>query len=127
MKYERLTYRLPNGEVRMLDTKFNSLEALRKALIRLNELEDKIEDGTLVELPKIAYFIKQSTREIKKVKVTGIIYGVDSNEAWFDEKAIGDSVFFVGEEAEERLKEVKKAFIEDCKRNGFDCSGEDKE
>ena len=51
MEYERMTHRLPNGEVRTNDTKFNSKEDLIKALYRLNELEDKIEDGTLIELP----------------------------------------------------------------------------
>jgi len=95
--YKRLTFRCYDAIVRLLkDTKFNSkeAEALIEALYRLAELEDKIEDGTLIELPCIRkcethYQVLYQDNETKQV--TYISYGL--NDLW---------------RAEERLKEIKK-------------------
>lgn len=50
-EYKRLTCVMPNGEVRVMTTKFNSKEAMQQAVDRLAELEDAIESGELVRLP----------------------------------------------------------------------------
>lgn len=70
MKYERMTVVLPNGECRIAETKFNGDEAKQKAIDRLAELEDKIEAGTLVELP---------------CKVGDTVYEIDYNREACDE------------------------------------------
>ena len=49
-KYERLTCVI-DGEARVMETEFESKWAMQKAVDRLAELEDKIENGTLIELP----------------------------------------------------------------------------
>lgn len=56
---------------------------------RLGELEDKIEQGLLVELPKKVYEI-------------GYCYGWEINE-----KEIGEDVFLTKEEAEASLQELR--------------------
>ena len=82
---------------------------------RLAELEDKIEQGTLIELPCKVGDIVYETEGVRiyEHKIDRIIYVdkmliYDTNEIMFDERAIGVSVFFTREEAEKRLKELQE-------------------
>lgn len=76
---------------------------------RLAELEDKIEDGTLMELPckagdKVYQF--DNGGEIYESEIKGLIY--DCGNFAFDEMAIGKSVFLTKTEAQARLKELQE-------------------
>ena len=64
-KYKRLTKR--EGE------EVKALEWDGKILHRLAELEDKIENGTLVELPCVAYNVKECKYQIVSTK-NGRVY-----------------------------------------------------
>ena len=128
MKYERLTLVLPNGEVRVAETKFNSDKAKQKAIDRLAELEDKIEAGTLIELP--------FARGTRIYAVCGVYEGVDNlhiqettvtgYEIWLGQFSKTknkllvetslpykksymevDNVFLTKAEAEKRIKELR--------------------
>ena len=74
---------------------------------RLSELENKIEQGTLIELPcKVGDTVYQTDGvRIYESKVELLIY--DCGRWAFNEKAIGTSVFLTREEAEKRLKELQ--------------------
>ena len=95
------------------------------AVDRLAELEDKIEQGTLIELPcKVGdtvywLFTTNIQQEIYECYVTEYIYnkkGLDiclskkclNGYAYFTLKDIGNTVFLTREEAEKRLKELQK-------------------
>ncbi len=102
MKYERLT-------------KVKSTHTIDDALKRLAELEDKIEQGTLIELPcKVGDTVYETEGvRIYEHKIDRIIYVdkmliYDTNEIMFDERAIGVSIFLTREEAEKRLKELQE-------------------
>lgn len=77
-------------------------------LNRLAELEDKIEQGTLIELPcKVGDTVYQTNGvRIYESKVELLIY--DCGRWAFNEKAIGTSVFLTREEAEKRLEELQE-------------------
>ena len=119
MEYERMTHRLPNGEVRTNDTKFNSKEDLIRALYRLNELEDKIENGTLIELlckvgdivwVIVPIGINKHKHKIKKKTVKRIdICRDDVINIVCDGYIgpIGGIIFLKKEEAEARLNELQ--------------------
>ena len=115
MEYDRLTGKSECG--------YNNLDAClncdlemdcglcpywAKALDRLAELEAKIEQGTLIELPcKVGDTVYQTDGvRIYESKVELLIY--DCGRWAFNEKAIGTSVFLTREEAEKRLKELKE-------------------
>lgn len=75
---------------------------------RLYELEDKIENGTLHELPcKVGDKVYQldNAGDIYESEIKCLIY-VTSHIA-FDERSIGTSIFLTKEQAEARLKELK--------------------
>lgn len=87
-----------------------------EAVDRLAELEDKIEKGTIIELPcKVGDTVYQFDNggEVYELMILGItIYknklyyetiGID-----FDNTAIGHSIFLTREEAEKRLKELQE-------------------
>ena len=72
MKYERMTERDEYGNVDIVDVDmvemsgrltFTDLFRVTKALSRLAELEDKIENGTLVEVPKGAVVLTPEERD----------------------------------------------------------------
>lgn len=71
-------------------------------------IKDKIEQGTLIELPcKVGDTVYQTDGvRIYESKVELLIY--DCGRWAFNEKAIGTSVFLTREEAEEKLKELQK-------------------
>ena len=119
MKYERLTERTVNGTAVIDGAKE------REALSRLAELEDKIEQRTMIELPcKVGdtvywLFATNIQQEIYECYVTEFIYnnkGLDiclskkclNGYAYFTLKDIGKTVFLTREEAEKRLKELQE-------------------
>ena len=130
MKYDRLTKRL-YGAVAIED-KFGHLvspydETICNALYRLSELEDKIENGTLIELPCkvgntiwVIYqygdcfgkvdepFIEKDTAKFfvyddNKMKIVPSNYG-ERSDYWY---RVLD-IFLTREEAEKRLKEIQE-------------------
>ena len=86
----------------------SNYERFMETYNRLNDLEDKIENGTLVELPcKVGDAVYQVDSErIYKSTVKIIIY--DTDGIAFDESAIGQYVFLTKEEAEKALAERKE-------------------
>lgn len=114
MKYERLTKknRRSDAIVDMLKSKYSNNTAIK----RLAELEDKIENGTLVELPckvgDMVYFIAKQGMDIYSVEKTIIVdfwcnpmenrfYPIDVNEIPINE------VFLTKADAEKRLEELR--------------------
>lgn len=83
---------------------------------RLAELEDKIENGTLVELPcKVGDIVYQFDNggEIYESKIRSVYYVentlfYDCGFFDFDNTAIGQSIFLTRAEAEARLKELQE-------------------
>jgi hypothetical protein len=91
MKYERLTLRLQNGKIGCLQ------EYSQKDLInRLAELEDKIENGTLIEFPRIVPPIKYNNYSLWSVEYVNRAYG-----------NISTDFYGTKEDVEERLKELQ--------------------
>ena len=86
--YKRLTVRLANNEI-------GCLQEYRKddLIQRLAELEDKIENGTLIELPCVAYNVKECRYQIISTK-NGRVY---VSKFYRDRK-----------EAEAKLKELQE-------------------
>ena len=85
----------------------HNCEVIEK-LNRLAELEDKIEQGTLIELPcKVGDTVYQTDGEIiYEITINRIIY--DTENIAFDETAIGKMIFLSKEAAEARLKELQE-------------------
>lgn len=98
-EYKRFTERVDSGFVSELDC--------RIAYNKLSAIEDKIEQGTLIELPcKVGDTVYQTDGvRIYESKVELLIY--DCGRWAFNEKAIGTSVFLTREEAEIRLLEFQ--------------------
>ena len=121
MEYKRFTERVGKG-ISVKETSTNDNRSIWNAIERLAELEDKIENGTLIELPcnvgdtvyevfkdHIPPFIKET--KIEKIVITekGLRLRLARNS--FYETAvssIGKTLFFTSEEAEKRLKELQK-------------------
>ena len=139
-QYERLTKRNANGEVRTVKTPKSSYiqevyeewdEINRELKLRLAELEDKIEAGTLVELPckigDVAY-----TRyggcinkwEVSEIDIFDfdILVKLEHNgtlgwtTAYLSE--VGDTLFFNKAEAQKMLEEIKR--LEEIKNGNND-------
>lgn len=94
MKYQRLTKRRKDGSV-ALDFYSNSKDfTIVELKLRLAELEDKIEAGTLIEIPGI-----------RKLNIAGM----DCVEAVYIQHngAIGECVCLNEAEAEKRLEEIR--------------------
>ena len=85
-----------------------ALDKAKEAFNRLAELEDKIENGTLVEfLCKVGDRVYQTDGiRIYESTIKNIIY--DTDGVAFDDRAIGNSVFLTREEAEKALAERKE-------------------
>lgn len=116
MKYERLTMKTVNGygisgelviqKQPAVDIAIDSFDIV---INRLAELEDKIENGTLVELPckvgdtvwELDLFSKAKIREIKARNLLQIFH-------WIDDESFGKFLFLTKTEAEEKLKELEK-------------------
>lgn len=129
MKYERLTRRneigdaVPVGASEFyLEGDKESLDATADVFERLADIEDKIENGTLVELPckvgDTVYAFHYSRQEIRewevfKVLITDKFFafilghrGTD-DYVFFYEKEIGENYFLSKSSAEARLAELK--------------------
>ena len=132
MKYERLTEKAENGKPYFDGCLHCDLESdcglcpyWESGLNRLAELEDKIEQGTLIELPckvgDTCYLVYKGLGDmgrvaykIKKVKIGNIHY-IGNNE-FFTEIGeyssytvkFGRDIFLTREEAEKRLKELQE-------------------
>ena len=120
MKYERLTERV-YGETYSVNQRIYYNE-VADIVERLAELEDKIENGTLIELPcKIddkLYLVYSPFGEIDEWEITDIQIGAvntifrlghkgtDDYSAVLD-KELGEYAFLTREEAEKKLKELK--------------------
>lgn len=87
---------------------------------RLAELEDKIENGTLIELTcKVGDTVYQTEGvRVYESKIKGLIYdkGIyyDCGYFAFDETAIGEVVFLTKAEAEAKLRELEFKKRVDC-------------
>lgn len=76
--------------------------------IKYDKLKDKIENGTLVELPckvgdtvwELDLFSKAKIREIKARNLLQIFH-------WIDDESFGKYLFLTKAEAEKRLEEIK--------------------
>lgn len=138
--YKRLTYKKVNGTTEIylrIDKDYISsandiideekYEFVDMILSRLAELEDKIENGTLVELPKKCYHIQwglgleineydiievqydyhrgkiTSVRAFRRNPTTNYIAG--TRTFYFNE--LGETVFFTKAKAEAKLRELK--------------------
>ena len=119
MKYERITERTNDGVNDVI--KVRIYKALDEIIERLAYLEDKIEDGTLVELPcKIGdklYYVNKYTRGPRLETYDIRAIGIEGNEPYvrlFTDKdwlffgGSDEDVFFNREAAEARLKELKE-------------------
>jgi hypothetical protein len=122
MDYKRMTTRIDENSVAIEIRKFNledgltreeqDWEAMKKMLFRLAELEDKIENGTLVELPckvgdtvwevyeDVDCCVELQVREVVALKLYKII-------RWMEDGVFGAWVFLTKAEAESKLKELQ--------------------
>lgn len=106
MEYKRLTKREENGTVSI------SCE-LTEVIQRLAELEEKIEEGTLIELPcKVGdkfYEVFECTQEYYEYECCGfsVVDGRVEVINEVDSRYYADEVFFSKEEAEARLAELR--------------------
>ena len=104
----------PNGCNRWNGTCGN-YERFMETYNRLAELEDKIEQGTLIELPckvgDTVYFIIKSGNEFVLLEDTCIGFTIADGETHIGLENIPVAVnkyYFTREEAEKRLKELQK-------------------
>ena len=110
MKYERLTDKDWHKE-----KFYGHSESERTVLKRLWDLENKIEQGTLIELPcKVGDTVYQ-TDGVRIYELWVLSVTVNRNSLYFttqcidfDNTAIGKSIFLTREEAEKRLKELQE-------------------
>ena len=125
MKYERLTIRNSDGSVSQ-----PTHSTFGKVFYRLAELEDKIEQGTLIELPcKVGqdiYYITDKGKIVHRIareyrylvdlgwEITATLWETN-RKGYFVLKTtiihseeIGETAFFTREEAEKRLKELQE-------------------
>lgn len=117
MKYKRLTVIHLNGHITISETKQlpNTREA-NLVLNRLAELEDKIENGTFVEvLCKVGNKVYQFDdggkiyeNEIKSIHYASNTLFYDCEYFVFDKSVIGEIIFLTKAEAEAKLKELKE-------------------
>lgn len=114
MKYERLTDPFVTNEV-LLPLEEQGLSSDDKCYIRLSELEDKIENGTLVELPcKVGDTLYRfyATERVIPVKVERITIAstailVETTYGNFLLQEVGRDIFLTKADAEKRLEELR--------------------
>ena len=93
MKYERLTIKDKDGHWQVWEDDYSHpFEALQTAIDKLAELEDKIENGTLIEIPCMH-------------KTVFGYYRVTFFSKMFN--CIDSELFFNKAEAEKKLKELQ--------------------
>lgn len=112
MKYKRLTERAGKG-ISIKETSTNDNMSIWNAIERLCELEDKIEQGKMIELPcKVGdtiYLIFEERWSVGKkethwyIRKTKLTYGNMERVI----KEYGEFVFLTREEAEKKLKELQ--------------------
>ena len=132
MKYERLTTKCEVG-IGLSETSGNIVNDYEKVVNRLTELEDKIEQGTLIELPckvgDTVYWVWEEFTNGKqklsieewKVEVIHIEenewavkgFGKEREDGsrpffWCHSSKFGILWFLTSEEAEKRLKELQE-------------------
>ncbi len=108
MKYDYLLNFIDSGCV--------SKDAIKEKLTALAELEDKIENGTLIELHcKVGDTVYQFDNGGNIYELTILDTTLRKNKPYyetdgvdFDNTAIGVSIFLTPEEAEKRLKEMQE-------------------
>lgn len=115
MKYERLTAQ--GDDVSFYD---RTIEECERDYYRLKEYEDKIENGTLVELPcKVgdtvyAIWDYESVVELNVILISFARYGtrIDTDCGNYFIEEIGITIFLTKAEAEKQLEELKKQLEE---------------
>lgn len=119
MKYERLTD--SETAIMLKNTKglsWDEDDIETQRYIRLAELEDKIEAGTLIELPCKAgdtiYYVSECVTSVMTFTIVSIniyeeetVFWDDSSNDWHIED-FGKYVFTTKAEAEKRLEELQK-------------------
>ena len=106
-KYERLTEKMSEADLKHKERGFECLKinhpcgyiiGTKEYLLykRLKELEDKIENGTLIEFPRIVPPIKYNNYSLWSVEYVNRAYG-----------NISTDFYGTKEDAEERLKELQ--------------------
>lgn len=112
MKYDRLTERVNKGQVKfILKDGENPIEKFQNALDRLAELEDKIEQGTLIELPcKVGDTVYRIRKKPYKAVLERYVVSITlclNYKGQFEwrlftttEDTLGKTVFLTREEAE---------------------------
>ena len=124
-KYKRLTTKCEVG-IGLTETSGNIVKDYEKVVNRLAELEDKIENGTLIELPckvgDVVYFVYETDND-KMFIDKGLIESFSYDEAkvwfraiyenlssyWHTVLSIGDTVFLTKAEAETWLKKLQES------------------
>ena len=123
-QYKRLTTKCEVG-IGLTETDGNIVNDYEKVVNRLAELEDKIENGILIELPckvgDVVYevfknhkplYIQQT--KIEKVIITnkGLRLKLERNSVYETSvSSLGKTLFNTQEEAEKRLEELKNETI----------------
>lgn len=114
MEYKRLTERVNKGQVKfILKDGENPIEKFQNALNRLAELEDKIEQGTLIELPcpigTIVYYIASYEKKIGLFGKRKLCYDIMKFPFTLEMlDTYGNNWFLSDKEAEKRLKEIQE-------------------
>lgn len=120
MKYKRLTTKDEEGNWQVWEDDYSHpFEALQVAIDRLAELEDKMENGTLIELPDTAHkfavveYSWQKKKPLKVVEYYPCSYDFQSKRivnCYLSDNMnfyIVEKDFSTREEAEKRLKELQ--------------------
>ena len=107
MSYNRITEKVGKSIV-IRETSTNDNKSIWNAIVRLAELEDKIENGTLVELPcKVGtkvFYIQMDYNDdgILYYYVEEVEFGIWCMMYW------GEWIFLTKAEAEKRIKELEE-------------------
>lgn len=113
MKYERLTIKDKDGNWQVWEDDYSHpFEALQTAIDKLAELEDKIENGTLIEVPcKVGDTVYFIVKRRHKIGFEPYIFIKKTKLTFYNLKKVLDgfnyTVFLTKAEAEKKLKELK--------------------
>ena len=106
-KTHRPVFHITNGKIHEIDL-------INEIISDSKDLFDKIENGTLIELPcKVGDTVYQTDGvRIYQGKIGEIAFTKEhtiftADIVCFDERAIGESIFLTKAEAEQKLKELK--------------------
>ena len=83
-EYKRLTERAGKG-ICIKETSTNDNKSIWNAIERLAELEDKIENGTLIEFPRIDRYV-DFCYGLEKFVVQWVVNGKVKSKMFWDEK-----------------------------------------